>query len=76
MLNGQTFSSRTGKTSGLPKFELKEVLAHRENFYEKASEVQVDTSFLDVDGVVNNVLSIFQEREVEFDGREFVRDAF
>jgi len=22
MLNGQTFSSRTGKTSGLPKFEL------------------------------------------------------
>jgi len=24
MLNGQTFSSRTGKTSGLPKFELSE----------------------------------------------------
>jgi hypothetical protein len=23
MLNGQTFSSRTGKTSGLPKFELR-----------------------------------------------------
>ena len=26
MLNGQTFSSRTGKTSGLPKFELAEIL--------------------------------------------------
>jgi len=26
MLNGQTFSSRTGKTSGLPKFELEEKL--------------------------------------------------
>jgi len=56
--------------------ELKEVLAHRENLYEKASEVQVDTSLLDVNGVVNNVLSIFQERVEEFDGRKFVRDAF
>lgn len=56
--------------------ELKDVLAHRENFYEQASEAQVDTSLLDVDGVVNNVLSIFQERVEELDGREFVRDAF
>jgi len=56
--------------------ELKEVLAHRENFYEQASEIQVDTSLLDVDGVANNVLSIFKERVEEFDGRKFVRDAF
>jgi hypothetical protein len=27
MLNGQTFSSRTGKTSGLPKFELRDRLS-------------------------------------------------
>jgi shikimate kinase len=42
--------------------ELREVLAYRENFYEQASQVQVDTSLLEVDGVVNNVLSIFRER--------------
>jgi len=65
--------SLTGKGS---LEELKEVLAHRENFYEKASEIQVDTSSLDVDGVVNNLLSIFQERVEEFDGRKFVRDVF
>ena len=56
--------------------ELKEVLAHRENSYQQASEVQVDTSLLDVDGVVNNVLSIVQERMEGFDGRKFIRDAF
>jgi shikimate kinase len=65
--------SLTGKGS---LEELKEVLAQRENFYKQASEAQVETSLLDVDGVVNNVLSIFQERVEEFDGRKFVRDAF
>jgi len=44
--------------------EFKEVLIQRKPLYERASEVQVDTSLLDVDGVVNQVLSIFKEREV------------
>jgi len=44
--------------------ELKEVLTQREDLYENASEVQVDTSLLDVDEVVNNVLSILQEKVV------------
>ena len=44
--------------------EFKEVLIQREPLYERASEVQVDTSLLDVDGVVNQVLSIFEERLV------------
>jgi shikimate kinase len=65
--------SLTGKGS---LEELKEILAQRENFYKQASEAQVETSLLDVDGVVNNVLSIFQERVEEFNGRKFVRDAF
>lgn len=56
--------------------ELKEVLSRRENFYEQASEVQVDTSLLDVDGVVNSVLSVFQDRVEEFDGRKFVWNTF
>ena len=44
--------------------EFKEVLVQRGPLYERASEVQVDTSLLDVDGVVNQVLSIFEERLV------------
>lgn len=38
--------------------ELKEILTQREGLYEKASEVQVDTSALQVEGVVEAVLSI------------------
>jgi shikimate kinase len=38
--------------------ELEKVIAYRMPFYEKASEVQVDTSALKVDGVVEAVLSI------------------
>lgn len=44
--------------------EFKEVLIQREPLYEKASEVHVDTSLLDVEGVVHQVLSIFEERRV------------
>ncbi len=44
--------------------EFKEVLVQRGPLYERASEVQVDTSLLDLDGVVNQVLSIFEERLV------------
>jgi len=44
--------------------EFKEVLIQREPLYERTSEIQVDTSLLDVDGVVNQVLSIFEERLV------------
>ena len=40
--------------------------------YEKASEVRVDTSLLDMEGVVNSVLSIFHEREeLEMGGNSF-----
>jgi shikimate kinase len=42
--------------------ELKDVLTQREPLYRKASEVQVDTSAMDVDGVVHSVLSILQQR--------------
>jgi shikimate kinase len=42
--------------------ELQDVLVQREPLYRKASEVQVDTSAMDLDGVVTNVLSILEER--------------
>jgi shikimate kinase len=72
----RTVTGRPSLTGKGALEELKEVLAHRVNFYEQASKVQVDTSSLDVDGVVDNVLSIFQERLEELDGRKFIRDAF
>jgi shikimate kinase len=66
--------SLTGK--GLLE-EFKEVLVQREGLYEEASEALVDTSLLDVDGVVDSVLSILEERAVkDSNGRKFVRNAF
>jgi len=51
MLNGQTFSSRTGKTSGLPKFELERESvyvrlsnASRHNIYYLLSSIRESTS--------------------------------
>lgn len=42
--------------------ESKEVLIQREPLYERASEVQVDTSLLDVDAVVERILAIFDDK--------------
>jgi hypothetical protein len=57
--------------------EFKEVLVQREGLYEGASEAWVDTSLLNVDGVVDSVLSILEERAVKnSNGRKFVRNAF
>jgi shikimate kinase len=39
--------------------ELEEVIAYRRPFYEKASEVQIDTSALDIDEVVEHIVAIF-----------------
>ena len=49
--------------------ELEEVTAYRMPFYEKASEVQVDTSALGVDEVVERILAIFQEKGLYQNGR-------
>jgi shikimate kinase len=42
--------------------ELEEVMAYRESFYERAAEVELDTSALVVEAVVEAVLLILQER--------------
>lgn len=42
--------------------ELEEVMACRAPLYEKAAEVHLDTSTLDVEAVVENILSIVQKR--------------
>lgn len=42
--------------------ELEEVMASRDSFYERAAEIKVDTSALDVEAVVEAVQLILQER--------------
>ena len=41
--------------------ELEETISVREPFYERASEIQIDTSTLNVEAVVEHVLVIFNE---------------
>jgi shikimate kinase len=48
--------SLTGK-GALEEFE--EVIAYRKPFYEGASEIQIDTSALDIDEVVERIVTIF-----------------
>jgi shikimate kinase len=43
--------------------EIEETLSQREPFYEKASEVQIDTSMLAADAVVETILTVLKERE-------------
>jgi shikimate kinase len=42
--------------------EIKEVMSLREPIYERASEIQIDTSTLDVEGVVERILAIVDEK--------------
>jgi shikimate kinase len=40
--------------------EIDETISEREPFYEKASEVQIDTSMMDVEAVVKDVLTVLK----------------
>ena len=42
--------------------EFKEVMSLREPIYEQASEIQIDTSTMDVDAVVENVLTVLRDK--------------
>ncbi len=56
--------------------EFREVLAHRERLYGEASDTEVDTSKMDVEGVVGHILNLYQKRMEEFDGRKYIWDSF
>jgi shikimate kinase len=57
--------------------ELKEVMSLREPIYERVSEIQIDTSRLDVKTVVENILTVLKDKTGRISyGRKFVRDAF
>lgn len=57
-----TYTRRPTLTGKGALEELEEMISIREPFYERVSEIQIDTSTLDVEAVVENILSIFQER--------------
>jgi shikimate kinase len=42
--------------------ELKEVMSLREPIYERISEIQIDTSMIDVETVVENILTVLKNR--------------
>jgi shikimate kinase len=42
--------------------ELKEVMSLREPIYERVSEIQIDTSTLDVEAVVENILTVLKDK--------------
>ncbi len=42
--------------------EIEETISEREPFYEKASEVQIETSTLPVDAVVESILTVLKEK--------------
>jgi shikimate kinase len=42
--------------------ELEEIMSLREPLYEKASDIQIDTSILDVNAIVERILTIFDEK--------------
>lgn len=58
----RTFVRRPTLTGKGVLEELEEVMACRESFYERAAAVQLDTSTLDVEAVVENILSVFRGR--------------
>ena len=57
----QTFASRPTLTGKGTIEELEEMMAHRDPFYDKASKIQFDTSALDVETAVENILAILQK---------------
>lgn len=42
--------------------ESEEMISIREPFYEKSSEIQIDTSTLDVEAVVENILTVLKDK--------------
>jgi shikimate kinase len=42
--------------------ELKEVMSLREPIYERVSEIQIDTCELDVEAVVENILTVLKDK--------------
>ena len=57
-----TNTRRPGLTGKGTSGELKEVMSLREPVYERASEVQIDTTGMDVETVVENILTVLKDK--------------
>jgi shikimate kinase len=57
----RTFASRPTLTGKGTIEELEEMMAYREPFYDKASKIQFDTSALEIEMAVENILAILQK---------------
>ena len=58
----RTIASRPTLTGKGILEELEEMVAHRDPLYDKASKIQFDTSALNVEAVVENILTVLQEK--------------
>jgi shikimate kinase len=58
----ETYTRRPTLTGKGTLGEIEEVISAREPFYKGASEIQIDTSSLDVEAVVKCVLAIFNQK--------------
>jgi shikimate kinase len=58
----RTFASRPTLTGKGTIEELEETMAYRDPFYDKAAKIQLDTSALDVEAVVENILTVLKEK--------------
>ena len=61
-LDPRTFASRPTLTGKGALEELDEMIAYRNPFYDKAAKIQFDTSALDVEAVVENILTVLKEK--------------
>jgi shikimate kinase len=58
----RTFASRPTLTGKGAIEELEEMISAREPFYEKASQIQIDTSMLAVEAAVEKILAVLQKK--------------
>ena len=58
----RTFASRPTLTGKGTTEEVEEMTAYRDPLYDKASKIQIDTSSVDVEAVVEDILTVLKEK--------------
>ncbi len=66
--DAQTTNSRPALTGKGALAEIRDVISSREPIYKKAAAIEIDTSTLDIEAVVEKILSIFQNRFNKVEG--------
>jgi shikimate kinase len=57
----RTFASRPTLTGKGTIEELEEIMVFRDPYYEKAAKIQVDTSSMNVEAIVENILAVLKK---------------